>query len=147
MAGLLAAEGHDVRSLAESTTRGRVPDLEVCGSGVEVKSFRSLPERDGRAPSALGVLNKLIDASGQARSVVLVGHGSGLTEATVRRGVARYAADPDRCRLDSVRTVGDGFDLTWVRQPALGHRSGHPGNRQGREAARRQAGPAPGLGL
>lgn len=117
VAQMLTAEGHEVRSLAESRVGGRRPDLEACGRGVEVKSFLAAAERGGRPPSPQSVYNKLVDAAGQADSVVLVGHGSGLTEATVRRGMARYASDHRAPPLRSVRAVGDGFDLSWARQP------------------------------
>lgn len=117
VAQLLAAEGHEVRSLAESRVGGRRPDLEACGRGVEVKSFLAVAERGGRPPSPQSVYNKLVDAAGQADSVVIVGYGSGLTESTVRRGMARYAGDRHAPPLRSVRAVGDGFDLSWARRP------------------------------
>lgn len=119
MARLLAGEGHDVRSLPESRRGGRHPDLLVCGSPVEVKSFAPVAERR-REPTPHSVYNKLVDAGGQAPHAVLFGVGSGLTEATARRGVARYAADSDRRPpLSSVRILGDGYDLAWARRPSL----------------------------
>ncbi len=119
VAELLAAGGHLVRSLPESRRSGRRADLEVCGVPVEVKSFVPVAER-GRAPSARSVYNKLVDASGQAATVVLWGPGSGLTAATVRAGLDRLAAAGRAPLLSSVRAVGDGFDLSWTRRAALG---------------------------
>jgi hypothetical protein len=125
VAELFRADGHAVRSLAESHRGGRRPDLEVCGHPVEVKSFLPLEQR-GRAPTPHSVFNKLIDASGQAGAVVLYGRGSGLTDATVSSGLARLAWCGRAPDLSVVRAVGDGFDLSWVRRPGLGHQLGEP---------------------
>jgi hypothetical protein len=117
IAELFVAEGHDVRSVPESRRGGRRADLSVCGAAVEVKSFLALGERT-RQPGARSVHNKLADAAGQARHVVLVSRGSGLSQAAVRQGLAQWAlrAGPDPV-LDSVRAVGDGYDLTWACVP------------------------------
>jgi hypothetical protein len=117
IAELLVAEGHDVRSVPESRRGGRRADLSVCGAAVEVKSFLALDDRT-RQPGARSVYNKLADAAGQARHVVLIGRGSGLSPAAVRQGLARWArrAGPEPV-LDSVRAVGDGYDLTWSCAP------------------------------
>lgn len=124
MATLLASEGHDVQSLTELRRGGRHPDLLVCGSPVEVKSFAPVSERR-RDPTPYSVFNKLLDASGQAPHAVLVGTGSGMSESTARRGVARYVSDPLRgSSLSTVRILGDGYDLTWARQPSRQLRSG-----------------------
>lgn len=140
VARLLAGEGHDVRSLAESRRGGRCSDLLVCGTPVEVKSFIPLSERR-REPTPQSVLNKLLDAGGQASHVVLVGTGSGLSPSTARRGLARYSVG-DRAvpRLTSVRVVGDGYDLAWRRHPGIDLRP-RPDRR--REQGRTE----PGLGM
>lgn len=117
MAETLAAEGHHVCSLPELRRAGRQPDLEVCGIGVEIKSFDPLALRSGRPPSPRAVCNKLLDASGQAMSVVLSGYGSGLTEETVRRGLARLTYLRPDAKLRRVRAMGDGFDISWERAP------------------------------
>jgi hypothetical protein len=119
VAGRLAMEGHRVRSLPEGRGRGRVADLEACGMPVEVKSWLSLAERHGRAPSARSILNKLVEAGRQAPTVVLNGYGTGLTAGAARRGMALYSARPDAGRLSSVRVLGDGFDLAWTGRPEL----------------------------
>ncbi len=115
VADRLAAEGHQVRSLPESRHGGRRADLSVCGVPVEVKSFAPVEERRTR-PGARSVFNKLVDAAGQARHVVLIDRGSGLSAGSARQGMGRWAlaAGPDD-RLDSVRVMGDGFDLAWTR--------------------------------
>jgi hypothetical protein len=116
----LAAEGHRVRSLSEGRSRSPVADLEACGVPVEVKSWLSLAERGGRAPTPRSVVNKLLDAGRQAPAVVLNGYGSGLTAGVARRGMALYAARPDAGSLTSVRVLGDGFDLAWARRRQIG---------------------------
>jgi hypothetical protein len=134
-ARILAADGHDVRSLVDVGRHGRRPDLAVCDTTVEVKSFRPTEER-GRPPSDRSVFNKLVDAAGQSRHVVLIGYGSGLTADAVRQGLARYAAAGRRePALDSIRALGDGFDLGWSRRLVV---------ERSREAAGR---PAPTLGV
>jgi hypothetical protein len=122
VATLLASEGHTVRSLPENRGVGRVADLDVCGSEVEVKAWQSLAERAGRPPTSRSVLNKLLKASGQAPRVVLYAKGSGLLASEARRGVELYAGGLDRRggrSLSGVRVVGDGFDLSWTRRPGL----------------------------
>jgi hypothetical protein len=135
VARILADDGHDVRSLLDAGRNGRRPDLAVCDTTVEVKSFRPAEER-GRPPSERSVFNKLVDAAGQSPNVVLIGYGSGLTADAVRRGLARYAADRRRAPgLDSIRALGDGFDLGWTRRLVV-------------ERSREPAGcPAPSVGL
>jgi hypothetical protein len=132
----LADEGHDVRSLRESRGGGRRPDLAVCGTAVEVKSFASAADRPGSPPTDRSVYNKLVDASGQAPHVVLTGYGSGLTEATVRRGLARFTRSGPSAALTSVAALGDGFDLAWTRSP-VSERRPVPGRSR----------PAPAIGL
>lgn len=124
VARLFVAEGHEVRSLPESRRGGRKPDLLVCGTTVEIKSFAPEVERR-RLPTPQSVYNKLVDASGQSPNAVLLAKGSGLTESAARRGVARYAAEPRSEKpLSTVRILGDGFELAWVRRPSLELRAG-----------------------
>ena len=115
----LASEGHRVRSLSEGRSRTPVADLEACGVPVEVKSWLSLADRGGRAPTPRSVANKLLDAGRQAPAVVLNGYGSGLTPGVARRGMSLYAARSDAGSLISVRVFGDGFDLAWARSPRV----------------------------
>jgi hypothetical protein len=116
----LASEGHHVRSLPEGRSASPMADLEACGVPVEVKSWLSLAERDGRAPTPRSVVNKLLDAGRQAPAAVLNGYGTGLTAGVARRGMALYAARPDGGSLTTVRVLGDGFDLAWARSPQIG---------------------------
>lgn len=115
----LASEGHDVRSLAARRGRGRTADLLVCGAPVEVKSWLSREERD-RPPGSRSVVNKLIQAEGQAAVVILNGRGTGLSAPDVEAGMRVYARLPRRANVAAVRVLGDTFDLAWARQAALG---------------------------
>jgi hypothetical protein len=116
----LASEGHDVRSLAARRGRGRTPDLLVCGAPVEVKSWLSREER-GRPPGARSVVNKLIQAEGQAAMVILNGRGTGLGASDVEAGMRIYSRLPRRAHVAAVRVLGDTFDLAWARSASLGH--------------------------
>jgi hypothetical protein len=143
VAGMLGREGHVVRSLAEGRGPGRVADLEICDTPVEVKSWLQLTERHGMPPSPRSVLNKLLDARGQAPTVVLNGRGSGLSMRTARRGMALYAARPDGALLSTVRVLGDGFDLAWTCRSEMGLRSQRP---SGLEAVARPSQDVPQIG-
>lgn len=113
VASLLAAEGHHVLTVPER--RGaRTPDLVVCGTSVEVKSFQSLAERPTGAPRAKQVANKLLDARGQGAVAFIWAGRSGLTADAARQGYMEFcdvAAREGLGRLRMVRVVGDGFDL------------------------------------
>lgn len=113
IAELLAAEGHRVVSVPHQRGGGRTPDLEVCGQLVEIKSFDTLPKRLNRPPTAWHVWNKLLDAEGQAPTVILHARASGLSEKDAHEGVAEYAGKKPVGSVRGVRVVGDGFDLAW----------------------------------
>jgi hypothetical protein len=87
----------------------------MCGVPIEVKSWLSQQERGGHAPSFRSVRNKLLQAEGQAATVVLNGRGTGLSPAAANAGMAAYADQAHRGNVASVRVLGDGFDLTWSR--------------------------------
>ncbi len=128
----LVLEGHDVHSLATRRSGGRTADLLVCGAPVEVKSWLGRDDRQGRVPGARSVVNKLLQAEGQAATVVLNGRGSGLSEAAARAGMAVYHGGAHRGIIAAVRVLGDSFDLAWTRSrviqtqraPGLGRRPG-----------------------
>ena len=90
-----------------------------------------LDERDGRAPSARSVFNKLASASRQAGVVVLNGLGRGITPIVARQGVLLYgergvSEEISRGReISKVRVLGDGFDLAFSRAPSLLRRRAH----------------------
>jgi len=113
VANQLAAEGHRVQSVAERRGQGRVSDLSVCGAPVEVKSFLSLADREGRVPTARSVCNKLLGAQDQAPTAVLYAGRSGLSEAVARAGVEEFATRGRPGGITGIRVIGDGFDLSW----------------------------------
>jgi hypothetical protein len=142
---LLVAEGHTVRSLAERRGGARTADMEVCGQPVEVKSWLRLEDRDGVRPSARSVLNKLLDGSSQAPTVILYGYGSGLTADKARTGMRLFAARAEMGELRAARVLGDGFDLSWtpVRERSRAPAPGPSGWRQDRNIAARDTGLSP----
>jgi hypothetical protein len=114
VARLLAGEGHRVRSLAEWPWLGPTSDLEACGASVEVKSFLAVGDHPSRRPpTAEALCNKLIKASSQGEVAVIWGAGSGLSRRVADQGVALFAAQPGSRRVEQVRVLGDGFDLSW----------------------------------
>jgi hypothetical protein len=134
----LAAEGHQVRTVAERKG-ARTPDLIACGTSVEVKAFQTLEQRSGRPPSPRSVANKLLDARGQGALAVVQGGDSGLTKATARAGYAMFcehAAQKGLGRLRAVRVLGKGFDMSFgaiadVRQLRQGRQAVRPGADRG----------------
>ena len=114
MARLLAAEGHQVRTVPERNGV-RTPDLVACGTSVEVKAFQTLEQRGGRLPSARSVANKILDARGQGAVAVVRAGESGLTRATAQAGYALFcerAVEKGLGRLRAVRVLGKDFDIS-----------------------------------
>ncbi|TDD65606.1 hypothetical protein E1298_41205 [Actinomadura rubrisoli] len=100
------SEGSHVQALPESTTPGvRRPDATVDGIPTEFKSL-SVGAR------ANTVKNALNSAKGQARTAIIDGRGSGLTEELAQEGLNKFLRhNPNR--MDSIRILGDGYDITW----------------------------------
>jgi len=119
----LAAEGHRVRACPERRGGGKTPDMEACGSPVEVKSFLRLPEREGRSPTSRSVFNKLVQAEQQGHTVVILARQRGLSAVSAQEGVAAYEERTGNRRMQAIRVIGDGFDLSWRRQLELVRRA------------------------
>jgi hypothetical protein len=142
VAQVLAAEGHEVRTVAERSG-ARTPDLTACGTSVEVKAFQTLEQRGGRPPSARSVANKILDARGQGAVAVVRAGDSGLTKATAQAGYAlfcEHAVERGMGRLRGVRVLGKDFDISLaavadVRQARQARQA-----RQGRRPTVRQDG-------
>jgi hypothetical protein len=119
VAHLLVAQGHYVRSLAPSD--GPTGDFKVCGRETEVKSLR--PGATSRT-----VTNALRRAQEQGVDVIVDARQSGLLQLAAERGVAEFAARPDRGRVEGVRVLGSGFDHSYQRHDLdrLGRRHGGP---------------------
>jgi hypothetical protein len=119
VANVLAAEGHNVRTVLERKG-ARTPDLVACGTSVEVKAFQSLQQRGGRPPRAEHVANKMLDARGQGAVAVIWAGTSGLTQATAAAGYGLFcerAREKGLGRIRAVRVIGDGFDMSF--KPAV----------------------------
>lgn len=102
---MLASEGKTVKSLLE-TNQGRTADAEVDSIPTEFKSLL-IGATNGTVKN---LINSSIRRGGQARHIIIDARGSGLTEAEANLGLQR-AKNISRGKLDSVRIVGDGFDL------------------------------------
>ncbi len=105
----LSSEGKDVKALAEGTDPGRSADALVDGAKVEFKSL-------GLGATNSTVKNRIVESirgGGQARNMILDARGSGLSEREAARGLNRASnLAIHRGMLDSVRILGDGFDVT-----------------------------------
>jgi hypothetical protein len=87
------------------------------------------------------VVNKLLQAEGQAAVVVLNGRGTGLSASDVEAGMRIYSRLPRRANVAAVRVLGDTFDLAWTRPAALERDRRGPADRD------RWRRPEPGLGV
>jgi hypothetical protein len=141
VAQVLVREGHDVRSQGERRDGGRTADLLVCGTPLEVKSWLDREQRGGLAPRASSVVNKLLQAEGQAPAVVLNARGSGLTAAVAQAGMAEYAELRRPMGVTGVRVLGDGFDLGWAQIPSVSRAAQLGRTRADRGARLRRAEP------
>jgi len=106
----LVAEGHTVEALAESSVR--TADFLVDGVRTELKSISNITSGD---PSgALG--RRILDGAGQAPNIIAdVRQQAGMTLELAQRA-ARRAYGADRAaRIQSIRLIGQGFDVTVPR--------------------------------
>ncbi|MEG5016803.1 MULTISPECIES: CdiA C-terminal domain-containing protein [unclassified Microcoleus] len=109
IAEFLEREGKNVKALVEKTDGGRNPDAEVDGKFTEFKSL------DAGATSATvkNQINNSIRRGGQARDIIIDARVSGLIEAEAERGLQR-AKNITRGKIDSVRIIGDIYDITFT---------------------------------
>lgn len=110
IANQLVAEGHTVEALAESSVR--TADSLVDGVRTELKSISNITSPD---PSgALG--RRILDGAGQAPNIIAdVRQQAGMTEELARRAARRaYGADQGG-RMQNIRLIGQGFDVTIPR--------------------------------
>jgi Contact-dependent growth inhibition CdiA C-terminal domain len=108
LADYLKDQGHDVKALREDhSLPGRKADSEMDGKRTEFKYV----DPGASSGTIRNSVNASVKGGGQARDIIIDARGSGLSEAEARRGLAR-AGGITRGRVDSVRIVGDGFDIT-----------------------------------
>jgi hypothetical protein len=65
----------------------------------------------GAAPNS--VKNTLNTAKKQARDAVVDARGSGLAESGAREGLEKFLRNNPQGRMNSVRIMGDGYDILW----------------------------------
>ncbi len=108
LAEYLEAEGDDVKALPEDhSAPGRKTDAVINGKRTEFKGLDP-----GASDSTVrNSVNNSIRRGGQAREIVIDARGSGLSEEAAIKGLGR-AKGISRGRVDSVRIVGDGYDIT-----------------------------------
>lgn len=110
---LLLQEGRTVRALSESTVQNvRTADFIVDGVRTELKTIQDITSKD---PSgALG--RRILDGAGQASHIIAdVQEQAGMTRELAERAVRRaYGADKAK-RIQQIRILGNGFDITVPR--------------------------------
>jgi hypothetical protein len=106
IAELLASEGKSVKAKRE-ISKQRSADAEVDGILTE---FKTLDPSWATNASIKNVINKSIRHQGQARHIIIDARGTHLSESDAHRGLAR-ARNITRGKLDTVRIIGDRFDL------------------------------------
>ncbi|MEU1802257.1 PrsW family intramembrane metalloprotease [Streptomyces sp. NPDC019937] len=107
IAETLQSEGRNVKALKESPVDGvKTPDALVDGVPTEFKTLQP-----GAAPNA--VKNTLNTAKKQSRDAVVDARGSGLGEGGAREGMGKFLRNNPPDRMNSIRIIGDGFDLRW----------------------------------
>ncbi|UXY32441.1 PrsW family glutamic-type intramembrane protease [Streptomyces sp. HUAS TT20] len=107
IAETLQSEGKNVQALKESEVDGRkTPDAVVDGVPTEFKTLDP-----GAAPNS--VKNTLNTAKKQARDAVVDARGSGLDESGAREGLGKFLRNNPPGRMNSVRVIGDGYDVRW----------------------------------
>jgi hypothetical protein len=107
IADLLKGEGRNVKAVKESDVPGvRTADSTVDGVDTE---FKSLDE----GASQNSVKNAINSAKGQARDAIIDARGSGLSADDARAGIVKFLRNNPPGRMNTIRVVGDGYDIIW----------------------------------
>ena len=106
---MLKGEGRDVEPnpLHGKAGAGRQAERLVDGVKTEYKSL----EKGATSNTVRNVVSKSVRGTGQARQIVIDARGSGLTKAEAIRGIRRAMGIASK-KLDSIRVIGDGWDVT-----------------------------------
>jgi len=107
IAEILVREGRMVSAKAEVKHK-RMGDAIVDGTLME---FKSLTTTTADSETIRNTINNSIRRGGQARHIIIDARRSGLTEVEAIRGLARVR-NITRGMMDSVRIIGDRFDVT-----------------------------------
>jgi len=94
-------------------SRDRQHDADVDGKPAEFKNLDSGADHGT-------VKNSLRKSIGQAPDVVVDGRDSGLSRDNAERGLRRYLGTPWSFKIDSIRIIGDDFDIRWKREESHG---------------------------
>jgi hypothetical protein len=106
IADMLADEGKNVTAVQPQPGQ-RTGDALVDGKPTEFKSAQP-----GATDATIrNEVNNSIRKGGQARDIVIDARGSGLARDAAAKGLAR-ARNITRGRIDSVRVIGDDYDIT-----------------------------------
>jgi hypothetical protein len=113
IAKILDGEGKDVIALpVDNSKPGRFADSEVNGVRTEFKN----PEPGADNSRIKNEVNNSLRRGGQARHIIINAKGKGLTLPEAHRAVARIRGISNG-RLDSLRIIGDDFDITETNFP------------------------------
>lgn len=129
MGRLLAAEGHQVRAVADGRGQGKIADFDVCGVATEVKTLR-------RGATSSTLANALRRGRDQGEIVIVNASASGLARDWADRGVREFAAERRLGKISAVRVIGAGFELSYNRADLI--RAFSPRQVQPREVQPRQ---------
>lgn len=105
VAELLSAEGSNVKAVPVVKDQ-RTADAIVDGHRVEFKT----PDPRATNGRIVNEVQRSIRGGGQARDIIVDARGSGLSEAEAKLALDRISG-VTRGKLDSVRIVGNGFDV------------------------------------
>lgn len=119
VARILLSEGHHVRARRERPGFGKTADFDVCGVSTEVKTL------EPGATSAT-LCNAVKRGREQGEVVIVNATNSGLPRHWAERGVDRFAGKGEFGKLDRLRVLGAGYDLTYSRAD-LTRRAERPG--------------------
>lgn len=89
---------------------GRQPDRIIDGKKTEYKTLTPDPGETSGAHSIKNAVGNSIRNGGQARDIIFWARGTGLTAEQAGLGIRR-ALGIARGRIDSIRVIGDGFDI------------------------------------
>jgi RHS repeat-associated protein len=98
----------DIDPVARSNTK-RTPDVKVDGVLTELKAL----DPGAKNNSVRNTVRRSMRNGGQARNMVIDARSSGLTEQNAWRGLAQVRG-LYRGRLDSIRLIGDAYDIIYT---------------------------------
>ncbi len=98
---------------------GRTPDFKIDGIQQELKTLSGVAKQTPDGLSS-AMASRIMDGRGQATQIIVDARGqAGMTQEIAERGIRRaYGADNKLGgKIQSIRVIGDGFDITVPRAP------------------------------